>query len=661
MIRVPNLNNELLQQLGREVGGCDFTSERQREFLSSVVSCDVQAAPGNGKTTLLVAKLALLSRAWTSRTTGVCVISHTNAARLEVERKLAGHPSASAFLSYPHFVGTVTTFVDQFVALPYLRGLGWNVRRIDDEMFEAIAKSKIHSKATLRATAHRQRNSVETWVSKLQLTPDFQCEPDTIPARLSVRKLHRQPGAATASGRELEELKAELTRDGYFRFGDMTAIASQALDKCPVLIDRLRERFPLVILDEAQDTQGQQFALLKRLFGQGVAFQLLGDQNQTLYDNDDAAPEDFWQPAADAIPLNETRRFGPDIAGFASRLTVRKSQVIEGKPEQAGHRCLILFDRPSIDRVLPAYVEQVLTYFAGSLPHDHETWAVASRHNLYRPRGNWPKSLVDYHPQYRSGSARSGKPQSLCAILRQAALKHSIHAPPADVANLVGQGFAELLRLLGARGSTGERPNPRNIWRVLASDGKRGDVTLRLAVFEQVLQGVATWDQATWNPFITHIATIVGFEAPAPNATDAVGTYLAFDEKGADAAGQNPGAGARTSAVIADLKVQLGSIHSVKGRTVNSILIVETEVYKGQRADEQAMDLATVLPHAFGIETREFAAGSVHLAAATNVFVGATRARSVLALAMRKEAASAELIRAAEDQRWIIQDITRSA
>jgi len=655
VIRIPDLNDELLRQLGREVGGCDFSSERQREFLSSVASCDVQAAPGNGKTTLLVAKLALLSRTWTSRTSGVCVISHTNAARIEVEQKLAGHPSASAFLGYPHFVGTVTKFIDDFIALPYIRGLGWTVRRIDDEVFEAVAKSRYRAKPTLRNTAMRQQNSVETWVSKLELSPAFQCQLGAVPIRLAIRGRHRQPGPHTASGAELEQLKAELTRDGYFRFGDMTAIATQALDKCPLLIERLRARFPLVILDEAQDTQGPQLALLKRLFNQGVAFQLLGDQNQTLYEDEEVAPEDCWQPDANAIPLDETRRFGPDIAGFASRLTVRKPQAIVGKPGQNGHRCLILFDRLSI-------ADEVRRYFAAGLPDNHETWAVASRHNLYRQRGgNWPKSLVDYHPQYRSGSARSGKPQSLCSTLRQAALKYSAHATPADIASLVAQGLAELLRLLDLRGLSGERPHPQNVWRVLAVTGKRIDISVRLAIHDQALIGVATWDLATWGPFVAQLATIVGFEMPAPGVNNAVSNYLEFDERGADAAGQILAQGARNSATVGDLRIQLGSIHSVKGRTVDSVLIVETEVYKGPGAAERAMDLTVVLPHAFGVELCDFAANSAHLTAATNVFVGVTRARSVLALAVRKEAASADLIRAAENQNWIVRDITQPA
>src|SRR3546814_15133628 len=56
-----------------------------------------------------------------------------------------------------------------------------------------------------------------------------------------------------------------------------------------------------------------------------------------------------------------------------------------------------------------------------------------------------------------------------------------------------------------------------------------------------------------------------------------------------------------------DITLRLGSIHSVKGKTVDGILVVESEVWKGSRADEQCIDLTTVLPRAFGVTAQPFA------------------------------------------------------
>lgn len=55
------------------------------------------------------------------------MISHTNAAREEVKKKVAHHPAASAFLGYPPFNGTVTAFLGRYIVLPYLCGLGWSI------------------------------------------------------------------------------------------------------------------------------------------------------------------------------------------------------------------------------------------------------------------------------------------------------------------------------------------------------------------------------------------------------------------------------------------------------------------------------------------------------------------------------------------------------
>ena len=54
-------------------------------------SCFVQACPGSGKTTTLVAKLAILADRIPNDGRGICVLSHTNVAREEIEKKLKGN------------------------------------------------------------------------------------------------------------------------------------------------------------------------------------------------------------------------------------------------------------------------------------------------------------------------------------------------------------------------------------------------------------------------------------------------------------------------------------------------------------------------------------------------------------------------------------------
>lgn len=656
MINIPPLTPQLLDELRQELGGCDFTGRDQQSFLSAATSCDVQAAPGNGKTTLLVAKLLLLSRSWTSRAQGVCVISHTNAAREEIERKLCAHPSASAFLSYPHFIGTVTAFIDRFIALPYLRGFGWYVQQIDDDVFAAVARSRWRLKPALvaysRIGSGANLHALEEYVSELELASNFECGVGTTPTSLQIRHRRRQPGPQSPTGIALGELKAEITNDGFYRFGDLTAMAHQAIERTQGLVERIRSRFPLVLLDEAQDTNGAHLALLDRLFGEGTSYQRLGDQNQTLYEDDELTPNDYWRARDGVIPLNDTRRFGVEIATFASRLTARAAQQIEGMVGVPSRRTLILFDRNSIANVLPSYAGEVRAHLGETLTPQHEIWAVASRHNPAGARGDWPKTLIDYYPEYKSGKSRRDRPVTLCSCLRHAAILYERHSPPQEVSGVLTAGILELLRCQGVRDSLGRLVNLRTLWDVLATRDPCAPLKLKRLIRDRVLLGHAVWDAAAWGGFCRECDALLGFDQ---RLTPRAVAYLAFVEDGAVHLGDHGRERSRTLFLHEGMSIKLGSIHAVKGKTVDSILVVETEIWRGQR---RTMDLATVLPHAFGLENRDFGANAVQLAAATNIFVAVTRPRQILSCALRKEAATNDLVGAARAQGWHLVDLT---
>ena len=87
-------------------GNVHFDQAR-RDIIKDLSSFDVQAFPGTGKTTVLVAKLAILAKKWPYNYRGICVLSHTNAARDEIETRLGNTSIGQKLLSYPHFVGTI--------------------------------------------------------------------------------------------------------------------------------------------------------------------------------------------------------------------------------------------------------------------------------------------------------------------------------------------------------------------------------------------------------------------------------------------------------------------------------------------------------------------------------------------------------------------------
>ena len=316
----------------------------------------------------------------------------------------------------------------------------------------------------------------------------------------------------------------------------------------------------------------------------------------------------------------------------------------------------VLFCPNTILAVLPTYIDEVRSHWGDASTSGLDVRAVASRHNPTTDNsGERPKTLVEYCPDYRSGRGRQSRPDTLCAPLRQAALLHQANATPSEVVELFTTGLVGLLRCQGWRNTLGQAADGRNLWRVLAAHKDGLALQVRRLLHDRIAAGNAPWNVNTWNSFRDDLIAMLGINGAM---TRAATTYLEFTAAGAveeDGRAPRP---SRTSFERDGVAVRLGSIHSVKGKTVDALLVVETEVWRGRALADRAMDLATVLPHAFSLENRDFSANIAHLSAATNIFVAATRPRQLLACALRKAAVTDALLSAANAQGWHVRDLT---
>jgi DNA helicase-2/ATP-dependent DNA helicase PcrA len=97
--------------------GKEFDLER-KTFIRNLKTIDLQAVPGSGKTTALLAKLLIIERKLPFQDgSGILVLSHTNAAIDEIKHKIQKH--CPKLFSYPNFIGTIQSFVDEFLAVPF--------------------------------------------------------------------------------------------------------------------------------------------------------------------------------------------------------------------------------------------------------------------------------------------------------------------------------------------------------------------------------------------------------------------------------------------------------------------------------------------------------------------------------------------------------------
>ena len=105
-------------------------------------SCYVQACPGSGKTTALLAKLIILANKMPlPEGKGVCVLTHTNVAIDEIKAKLG--QKADVLFKYPNFFGTIQTFLHKYVAAAALHYFyGSQINYVDDDVAKIVLLRK---------------------------------------------------------------------------------------------------------------------------------------------------------------------------------------------------------------------------------------------------------------------------------------------------------------------------------------------------------------------------------------------------------------------------------------------------------------------------------------------------------------------------------------
>ena len=122
------------------IDGNAFDEDERVPFIKNLETRDLLAVPGSGKTTALQAKLYCLAKQMPfDDSSGILVLSHTNKAVEEIEKKLKEH--CPQLFQHPNFIGTVQSFVNKFLANPgCFNQYGSYIHINDDEIYERAMK-----------------------------------------------------------------------------------------------------------------------------------------------------------------------------------------------------------------------------------------------------------------------------------------------------------------------------------------------------------------------------------------------------------------------------------------------------------------------------------------------------------------------------------------
>lgn len=312
-----------------------FENVERLAYLKARGKIILNACPGSGKTTTIAKKiLDLENLKEIGGHSGVACLSFTNSAKDEINeayKKMSGKS-----LQFPNHVSTIDSFINKFITLPFYNLLNRDFNRpkildhtnILDDMWRTTyidkrGKTQDGLIRPLNSQEYKAKNNRS--IFHLYLPSEIRIEPD---GTFSING--NQPSADKVERVNFENycqlIKSKQFTKGLISTGDSAYIALFLLKNNPKISEWLSLRFPFIIIDEAQDNSMMQHAIFEELIKQGLNnIELIGDPYQSLYEWRDAKPTEFlrkyqedetWQ----SFDLTDNRRSPQNIVDVFSKI-----------------------------------------------------------------------------------------------------------------------------------------------------------------------------------------------------------------------------------------------------------------------------------------------------------------------------------------------------
>lgn len=330
-------------------------------------SFDVNACPGSGKTTVLLAKLIILSRKMPlNNGQGICVLTHTNVAIDEIKIKLGD--KSDVLFKYPNYFGTIQNFVDKYLAIPYFkRESNENIKSIDDDIYyEYIRKLSKKNYPKIDSTIQfyiKKGYGNYTNESHERNFITFIANKHFDISNNDIRDNYNRSLIDKSYYSELKNIMIDNTLNkGILRYEDAYFLAGLYLDKFPDIKRYFLERFKYIFIDEMQDVSEMQMKIIGEIFNNDkVIIQRFGDINQSIskfnYSNNNWIFNDYTKT------INSSKRYGNEVVRFLEPLRVEKNGNMKGNEDiNTLNPHIIIFDDSSIESVVPKYIELLDKY-----------------------------------------------------------------------------------------------------------------------------------------------------------------------------------------------------------------------------------------------------------------------------------------------------------
>ncbi len=449
------------------------------------------------------------------------------------------------------------------------------------------------------------------------------------------------------SAKQLSRIARIVAEGGYHRFGEMFMWGGELMDACPGIAEVIRDRFPIFLLDEAQDNSEEQSKILHRIFVAGpapVIRQRFGDSNQAIFNvaGDKGAQTDQFPNDSIKKDLPSSHRFGMTIAELAGRLGLTQYQNgLVGQGPQTSHasvepQCkhsIFLFDEHGTKKVLDAYGTLLVETFPEKELRNGTFTAVGAVHKI-NSDNHAPRHVGHYWPDYDPELSKSDpKPRTFVQYIFAGQSEAGVSGEVYPAIEKIAEGLLRLSGMTDQHVQIKRRKNRHRYVLQLLQDAPQRRACYRILSSQFALRR-RILTQAAWNGrWCLAIRKIAEAIAGVPLSGSSVDAFLAWSSETYPSPSASKAQVGRNNIYRyphdePKVQIRVGSIHSVKGQTHTATLVLETFW--------RAHNLADILSWIDGSE-RGSSSTKIQLPARLRMhYVAMTRPTHLVCLAMKR-------------------------
>ncbi len=301
-------------------------TDEQKAFLDAEGKVVLCACPGSGKTFIVGKKLLKYLESWPYAYRGIAVLSFTNVASEEIRRQTK-ELAETKFqnIAFPHFIGTLDSFINTFIFLRF----GYLMHGDDRKRPKVICEN---FGQFLYPKRECHKNGCVSNLNWFHWSDD------------QLLKNGKPITCGVPSPKPCMSFKKAMLKNGYATQREVPALSLRLLKKYHEIASEIAYRFPVIMVDEAQDTSREQMEIIELLAEKGATtVVIVGDPDQAIYEWRDATPEYFKDKLSDtqwdSLYLTANFRSSQHICNATAKFSAVLSgkQPAEAKGEHSGY------------------------------------------------------------------------------------------------------------------------------------------------------------------------------------------------------------------------------------------------------------------------------------------------------------------------------------